>query len=135
MYQNCSEKAADVLVRTAAGCGLAATLRTVFGKQVSVSVPMSSRTCAAPIDELCLGTRADNALRRERVMTLGQLADLATGDQLKLIRNMGVKSISEIKTKLLTYTYDQLDEREQRAFFLRLIAERQSLTPALRRIV
>lgn len=135
MYQNCNEKAADILMRSAAGNGLVFTLRTVFGKQVSVSVPMSSRTCAAPIDELRLGTRADNALRRERVTTLGQLADLATGDQLKLIRNMGIKSISEIKTKLLTYTYDQLDEREQRAFFLRLIEERQSLTPARLRVI
>ena len=52
-----------------------------------------------PIDELELSVRAFNCLKRADINTIGELTD-KTEDELNRVRNLGKKSVDEIKEKL-----------------------------------
>ena len=55
-----------------------------------------------PIEELDLSIRSYNCLKRRGIYTIGAAYDLSD-DDYRRIRNLGEKSIKEIKTKLLEY--------------------------------
>ena len=55
-----------------------------------------------PIDELELSVRAFNCLKRAEINTIGELTD-KTEDELTRVRNLGKKSVDEIKEKLSTF--------------------------------
>ena len=55
-----------------------------------------------PIDELELSVRAYNCLKRAEINTLGELMD-KTEDELTRVRNLGKKSVDEIKEKLSNF--------------------------------
>ncbi len=55
-----------------------------------------------PIDELELSVRAYNCLKRAEINTLGELMD-KTEDELTRVRNLGKKSVDEIKEKLANF--------------------------------
>jgi DNA-directed RNA polymerase subunit alpha len=57
-----------------------------------------------PVEELELTVRSYNCLKREGVDTIGQLATM-TEEELMGIRNLGMKSVDEIRSKLLEYGY------------------------------
>lgn len=54
------------------------------------------------IDELELSVRAYNCLKRAEINTLGELMD-KTEDELTRVRNLGKKSVDEIKEKLANF--------------------------------
>jgi DNA-directed RNA polymerase subunit alpha len=58
-----------------------------------------------PIEELELSVRSYNCLKREGVDTIGQLATM-TEEELINIRNLGMKSVDEIRSKLTEYGYE-----------------------------
>ena len=102
-------------------CGLVDTLHRIFGKNIKVNVGFSKSACDASIEELVLSVRSYNALRRANVTTLGDLIERLNEGGLKSIRNLGVKSYSEIQTKMLVYGYERLSEREKSEFFYNLV--------------
>ncbi len=55
-----------------------------------------------PIDELELSVRAFNCLKRAEINTIGELMD-KTEDELTRVRNLGKKSVDEIKEKLTNF--------------------------------
>ena len=55
-----------------------------------------------PIDELELSVRAFNFLKRAEINTIGELTD-KTEDELTRVRNLGKKSVDEIKEKLSNF--------------------------------
>lgn len=55
-----------------------------------------------PIDELELSVRAFNCLKRAEINTIGELTD-KTEDELTRVRNLGEKSVDEIKEKLSNF--------------------------------
>jgi DNA-directed RNA polymerase subunit alpha len=57
-----------------------------------------------PIEDLELTVRSYNCLKREGVDTIGQLATM-TEEELINIRNLGAKSVDEIRSKLTEYGY------------------------------
>ncbi|MDP9411562.1 MAG: DNA-directed RNA polymerase subunit alpha [Actinomycetota bacterium] len=57
-----------------------------------------------PVEDLELTVRSYNCLKREGVDTVGQLATM-TEEELMNIRNLGMKSVDEIRSKLLEYGY------------------------------
>ncbi|MDX5894601.1 DNA-directed RNA polymerase subunit alpha [Rubrobacter radiotolerans] len=57
-----------------------------------------------PIEDLELTVRSYNCLKREGVDTIGQLATM-TEEELMNIRNLGMKSVDEIRSKLLELGY------------------------------
>ena len=101
--------------------GLVQTLHTVFGKNLSVAIPMSLTTCEASIEEMELSVRAYNALRRTNVSTVGHLADITMAGELPRLRNLGAKSYREIQTKLLAYAYKEAPPAWRRDFLGKLL--------------
>ena len=57
-----------------------------------------------PVEDLELTVRSYNCLKREGVDTIGQLAPM-TEEELMNIRNLGMKSVDEIRSKLIEYGY------------------------------
>lgn len=64
-----------------------------------------------PIEDLELTVRSYNCLKREGVDTIGQLATM-TEEELMNIRNLGMKSVDEIRSKLEEYGYTLESGRE-----------------------
>ncbi|MBR2716332.1 MAG: hypothetical protein IKD79_01160 [Oscillospiraceae bacterium] len=62
-----------------------------------------------PVDEIGLSIRSVNALRRAGVHTVGALLQL-TEEELFLIRNLGQKSVDEIREKIREYTVLEIIE-------------------------
>jgi len=58
-----------------------------------------------PVEDLELTVRSYNCLKREGVDTIGQLATM-TEEELMNIRNLGMKSVDEIRSKLTEYGYE-----------------------------
>ena len=68
-----------------------------------------------PIEFIGYSNRSQNALKRRNLNTIGQLLD--NWVQIALTRNVGVKSISEIKVKFLEWYYATLDREGRRKFW------------------
>ena len=66
-----------------------------------------------PVEDLELTVRSYNCLKREGVDTIGQLATM-TEEELMNIRNLGMKSVDEIRSKLIEYGYTLESEHEAR---------------------
>ena len=98
-------------------CGLVDTLHRVFGKNIKINIGFSNNACNASIDDLVLSVRSYNALRRANITTIGDLIERLNEGGLKTVRNLGVKSFSEIQTKIMVYGFEQLSEKEKNEFF------------------
>ena len=86
----------------------------MLGREVRADIPMYPDFLSSPIDELNLSARAYNALKRARLDTIGQLADVMTeGDMLEKIRNLGCKSLSEIRRTFLNESYCRLPDAQK----------------------
>ena len=109
------------LLRSANENGLITTLYGVFGKCVKVSIPFSQKACDTSIDELDFSVRANNSMKRVGVFTIGEVIDLIASDGLLHIRNLGKKTQNEIKTRIMVYGYERLNEKEKKCFFCDII--------------
>lgn len=69
------------------------------GKRNKVSLQESLTYDDASIDILELSVRAGNCLQRAGIMTIGQLCAMSE-EELSRLRNMGKKTVVEIKEKL-----------------------------------
>ena len=101
--------------------GLAYTLHQAYGKNIRVGMRYSDDVRNTGIDELLLSVRSYNALRRAGIINLGMLIETINDGGLNSIRNLGIKSSSEIKTKILVYGFERLSENEKREFFCRVV--------------
>jgi len=89
-----------------------------YGQNIRVSIPLSKKFCEKSIDELALSVRSTNGLMRANLRTVGEVVDaVMTESGLFAVRNLGRKSISEIKTTLLVKAYDELNDRERYVFW------------------
>ena len=118
------EMAVNALIQSSEEIGLVPTLNAVFGKTVKVKIPFTKRACEAPIDDIEFSPRANNSMKRGSVFTIGEIIDIINGeDGLKRIRNLGIKTENEIKTRLLVYAYDRLTDNEKKIFFYDVLEE------------
>lgn len=101
--------------------GLVQTLHTVFGSKLPVSIPLSRAACETEVAEMELSVRAYNCLRRANITTVGELVDLAMDGRINQLRNMGIKTIREIQTKLLCFAYHQAAPAWRKEFIEELI--------------
>lgn len=89
-----------------------------FAAEIQVEIPLYEDFLAQPIDELNLSVRAYNGLMRANIATVKKLVTALTEDcGLERIRNLGKKSISEIKRALLTESYARLTEAQKDSFW------------------
>ena len=115
-----SELAQKLAVRTNE-CGLIHAIHELIGNGVNVEIGFTASACVMSIDEINFSVRSMNALRRAGIFTIGDLIKALSGDELIKVRNLGKKSLNEIKTKLLIYGFDQLNAVDKQNFFDELV--------------
>lgn len=88
----------------------------------NVLVPYSSRLADLSIDEMNLTVRSSNGLKRANIHTFGTLKDiLAIENGLLNIRNIGQKSIKEIKQLFFEECYTRLLPYEKAHYWQNVI--------------
>lgn len=111
------ESAIQTLYESVNENGLVPTLHAIFKTPIEIKIPFGAKIYAASIDELELSVRATNCLKRAGIMTIENLMDIASTDELLKLRNLGKKSYNEIKTKLFVFGYSALTERGKKEFW------------------
>ena len=106
------DEVVNELLRSANENGIILTLYGVFGKYIKVSIPFSQRACEMSVDDIDFSPRANNSLKRAGVFTIGEIIDLIADDGLLRIRNLGKKTQNEIKTRIMVFGYEKLNEKE-----------------------
>ncbi len=89
---------------------------------MQVSIPYKTRMRNIPIDEMALTVRSSNGLMRAGASTFGKLWELMNQENgLRSVRNLGMKSESEIIRSFFAACYLQLSLSEQAVFWQKLI--------------
>lgn len=90
----------------------------MFGNGLHFRIPMTQALWDTSIDELNLTVRSRNGLMRAGTDTIGKVAELIMHDDgLNKVRNLGRKSVAEIKTAILAEGYKQLDHKARLVFW------------------
>ena len=71
--------------------GLIFALNSALGSNIKVNIPFSKTDLDANIDDVGFSVRANNALKRTRLMTVRDVIDSIAEDRLMRIRNLGKK--------------------------------------------
>ena len=115
------QKLIDTLVQYEKQNGLLAVLKEYFCPNIRVSIGYTSKACTTAIDELSFSVRSQNALKRASLFTIGDVIDALQNGEIEKIRNLGSKSVCEIKSRVLLFGFDNLSEFEKSKFFSSLI--------------
>lgn len=110
-------EAVNLLVNASEEMGLVETLSIVFGNHIMVSIPFGKISTDLPIEDIDFSVRALNCLHRSGKKTIGDVIEIINNEELPRYRNIGKKTISEIKTKLLVYGYYKLNKKEKQIFW------------------
>ena len=111
----CSEKARSLWERAAKN-GILETLQSL-GVERAI-VPYHKRFSEISIEEMNLSVRSGNGLKRVGIETFGGLqAWLVAGNTIRSIRNLGEKSVKEIKKNFFELCYAQLSVNEQMRYW------------------
>lgn len=97
--------------------GVVETLYRFYGENIKVRVCYSKAACEQDVDDLQLSVRSHNALKRAGLFTVESVIDAIADGSMEKIRNLGRKSVSEIKSVLLQLSFDKMSEREKEQFF------------------
>ena len=102
--------------------GLMNTICAVFGKGAQVELGYTQKLCETEVKDLDgLSVRSYNALMRANCKTIGEAIAAINEDKLFAVRNLGVKSISEIRRLILEYGYAQSSDRRKKDFLHNLV--------------
>ena len=112
----------ETLLSAIETCGLLETLNEVFGKSVRVRLAWSEKELATPMTDFEFSTRSANALHNAHAETVGAILDLIETGKLDTLRNVGKKSLSEIRSSLLAFNYKNLSREERLEFCADVIA-------------
>ena len=111
--------------------GFVKTLHRYFGADFKVRIAFTRAVCDMSIDELPLSVRSMNALKRQHIFTVEQVIDAIANNELIRIRNLGKKSMCEIKTTILDLGFQDLTENEKLRFFETLLTLNPEITERL----
>ena len=101
--------------------GLMNTLCAVFGKGCQIELGYTQKLCDTNVSELDLSVRSYNALMRANCKTVGEAITAINEGALMKVRNLGVKSVAEIRMLILEYGYSQLSDRRKKEFLHNLV--------------
>ena len=102
--------------------GLMNTICAVFGKGAQVELGYTQKLCDTEVKDLeGLSVRSYNALMRAGCKTVGEAITAINEDKLFAVRNLGVKSIAEIRRLILEYGYSQASDRAKKEFLRNLV--------------
>ena len=103
--------------------GLMETICAVFGKGCQIELGYTKKLCDTEVKELDnISVRSYNALMRAGCKTIGQAITAINENKLSAVRNLGVKSIAEIRRLVLEYGYSQSSERRKKEFLRNLVS-------------
>lgn len=106
--------------------GLIESLGAVLTAGAQVEMGFNQRCCDTEVGELDLSVRSYNALMRGGYKTVGQVITAINDGNLSKIRNLGVKSIAEIRMFILCFGYHSLSERRKKEFIYHLIFQKEN---------
>lgn len=101
--------------------GLMETLCAVFGKGCKIELGYTQKLCDIEVKDLDLSVRSYNALMRAGCHTVGQAISAINENKLMSVRNLGIKSVAEIRRFILEYGYTQASERRKKEFLHNLV--------------
>ena len=101
--------------------GLMETLCAVFGKGCKIELGFTQKLCDTEVKDLDLSVRSYNALMRAGCHTVGQAISAINENKLLSVRNLGIKSVAEIRRFILEYGYTQASERRKKEFLHNLV--------------
>ncbi len=107
---------AQQLVNIANKKGVIETLYEFFGKSFIFTLPINQQIGKISIEDMDLSVRSYNALKRSGISTVNDLVDCISAGELSRVRNLGKKSINEVKTKLLKLAHENSSENEKLIF-------------------
>ena len=111
----------EELYKTIQKRGLMNTLCDVFGKGCQMELGYTQQLCETNVSEIDLSVRSYNALMRANCKTIGDAITAINEGKLFAVRNLGVKSIAEIRRLILEYGYAKASERRKKEFLHRLV--------------
>ena len=111
-------KVVEELYKASEIYGLSETLDKVFGKNVNVKIGFSKIDCEKKIEEIEFSVRAINSLKRSGLFTIGDVIDAVAQNKIMQIKNLGIKTRNEIKTRLLVLGYENSNVIEKKHFWL-----------------
>ena len=101
--------------------GLIQAIHDVYKANIHIEIGFSSAACETSIDDINFSVRSQNALKRAGLFTVRNVIEAISNDELLRIRNLGKKSLTEIKTRILAFGYDQLSAAGKAEFIRDLI--------------
>ena len=101
--------------------GLMNTICAVFGKGAQIELGYTQKLCDTNVADLDLSVRSYNALMRAGCKTVGQAITAINENKLLAVRNLGVKSVAEIRALILEYGYTQASDRRKKEFLHNLV--------------
>ena len=101
--------------------GLMNTICAVFGKGCQIELGYTKKLCDTEVKDLELSVRSYNALMRAGCKTVGEAITAINESSLLKVRNLGVKSVAEIRALILEYGYAQLSDRRKKEFLHNLV--------------
>lgn len=102
--------------------GLMETICAVFGKGCQIELGFTKELCDTEVKDLeNISVRSYNALMRAGCKTIGQAITAINENKLPTVRNLGVKSIAEIRRLVLEYGYAKSSERRKKEFIRNLV--------------
>ena len=93
------------------------TLCEAFGKGCRIELGFTQKLCDTEVKDLeDISVRSYNALMRANCKTIGEVITAINENKLFSVRNLGVKSIAEIRRLILEYGYAQASECRKKEF-------------------
>lgn len=102
--------------------GLMESICAVFGKGCQIELGFTQKLCDTEVKDLeGISVRAYNGLMRAGCKTIGQLIEKINEGSLLKIRQLGVKSVAELRAFIVEYGYTQLSDRRKKEFLHNLV--------------
>ena len=93
------------------------------GEKFYFYLQLSKEMREAGIEALDLSQRSYNSLKRAGFQSVGEVAEaVASGRELRNIRNCGAKSVREIMEHLFLYQYQSLPVEKRSGYLLEVVA-------------
>ena len=115
------EKLANALYEAVSEYGLIRAIYATFGNKAKMNLSFTKRVCDIAIEDFPLSVRGYNVLKRSNINALGELIDVLNDKKLMGLRNLGEKTAREIKTKIIDYGYNELNDKEKKEFLAEVI--------------
>ena len=98
------------------------SIKKKHGSSLKFKMYLTQTMSDASIEALDLSVRSYNSLKRAGFDSVGELAEaIASGMELKTIRNCGIKSVREIMEHLFLFQYNSMSVERQEEYLREVV--------------